>query len=133
MQRMRPNIPPKPIQTNILPRRPTPRKLKHTRRNPQPLISSHHLRARNPLRKLSPLPLANLAILPILSIDFSSLVTSTISQCLRGSQVREEIAIAFEDIEFLAGGGLVIAAVRPGAGGGVGVVCCEFERAERDS
>ena len=50
MQRMRPHIPPKPIQPDFLPRRPRTRNLKHPRRDPQPRICRHNLDASDPLR-----------------------------------------------------------------------------------
>lgn len=51
---MRANIPPKPIQPNLQPRRPRPGHLKHPIRNPQPRIRRNNLDTRHPLRDLAP-------------------------------------------------------------------------------
>ena len=127
------DIPPEAIQAYLLPRRPTTRDLKHPRRDPQPLLRSHNLGTRNPLRQLPPLPLTHPAIPAVLGIDTCSLLTSTINQCFRSSEMSEEVPVAFEDVEFLAGGRFVVAAVGPGTRRSLSVACGELQRAERDA
>lgn len=93
MQRMRPNISPKPIQPHLPPRRPTSSDFKNSRTNPQPFIRRHDLRTRHPLRNFSPLPLTNLPILPILPINPRHLIARPISQRFRSAQMREKIPV----------------------------------------
>lgn len=69
MQRMRPNIPPKPIQPHLRRRRPRARRFKHTSRNPQRRISRHNLHACNPLRCLSPLCCRNVSFRAVVGVD----------------------------------------------------------------
>lgn len=79
MQRMRPNIPPKPIQSNLQPRRPRPSNLKHPVRNSQTRIRRNNLNTRNPLRNLSTLVRSQCApVRPIGTVEGRDLLGSAV-------------------------------------------------------
>lgn len=120
MQRMRPNIPPKAIQPDLRPRRPTPRHLKHAARHTQARIRGDHLHARHQLRELA--PLARVQLPPVVAVgvvvggvELGGERAGAVGQRVGGGQVRVEVAVALEHVELLERRVLVVAAVRPGA------------------
>ncbi len=66
-------------------------------------------------------------------VDLGDLRARTISQRLGRSEMREEVAVSLEDIELLRGRRLVVAAVGPRAGRGVGVLDGEIQGAQGDA
>ncbi len=68
----------------------------------------------------------------MLNVEIREFGPSAIRERLGGAQVRVEIPVALQDVELFCGTGLVISAVRPGAGAALGVLFCEIERSLRD-
>jgi len=112
MQRMRPNVPPKPIQTYSRTRRFRACDLKHPRSNPQAGICCNDLDARNPFRQLpsltrSQLP-SGIQIACIFIEDGIDFLACAVCQGGCGAEVGMEVAVAFEDVEFVCGFLLVL-------------------------
>ena len=68
MQRMRPQVPPEPVQAHFTRRCPRPRYLEHITRHLQPNIRHHDLRRRNQLADLTPLLCRQFRSIPLLGI-----------------------------------------------------------------
>ena len=133
MQRMRPHIPPKPIQPNLLPRRPRSSNLEDARRNPQPDVRRDDLDARHPLRKLATSTRANVPFLAVLGVDVGSFLPGSVGEGLGGAEVRFEVAVPFQDVEFVGDVILVVAAKGPCAAVLARVGGCELQGAEGDA
>lgn len=99
MQRMRPDIPPKAIQPHLPLRRPRARHLKHPPRNPQRRLRRHDLDARHPLRRLPPLRGRHISFLTV-CVEICDLGARDVGERFRGAEVREEGAVAGEDVGF---------------------------------
>lgn len=112
MQRMRPDIPPEAIQPHLPGRRPRARRFKHPPRDPQGRIGRHDLDARDPLRDLSPLRRRDVSLRAVVGVDVGDFGAGEVGEGFGGAEVREEGAVAREDVGFGCGGG--------GGGGGVG-------------
>ena len=123
---MRPDIPPIPFQPHFPARRPRSRNLKHPRRDLQRCIRGHNLRARHPLRHIAPLLCRDIALGTVVGVDVCEFGTGNVSEGGGGAEVREEGAVALEDVGFVRAGGGGAGGVGPGAGvfrgvgGGVG-------------
>jgi len=128
MQCMRPDIPPEPIQPNLLSRRPRPRYLKHPRRDPQADVSRHDLGAGNPLGDLTTQTRADIAFLAMSGVEVAEMGAGTVGQGFGSEEMCVKIAVALEDVEFVRGVGSRGRGEWPRAGGGDGVF-----RRERES
>lgn len=120
MQRMRPDIPPVPIQSDLPRRRPGARYLKNAARDPERRIGSHDFDARDPLGHLSPLCCGYVPLLAVVLVDVGDFGPGDVGEGFGRAEVREEGAIAGEDVGFGRGG-------RGGGGGvgpGAGVLAC---------
>lgn len=133
MQRMRPDIPPVPIQARIPRRSPRSRNLKHPRRNPQRRVRRHDLRTRHKLRHIASLSRRHIPLLAMRGIDGRELGHGLVNQRLGGEQVRVEVAVALEDVEFVGRLLLVLAAEGPWARGRGGVFLGGLDGALRDA
>lgn len=129
MQRMRSNIPPKPIQPYLPSRRPRPRNLKHPTRNSQSRVRSHDLHARNPLRQVPSLSGCNVAPCAVVVVDAGDLFAGDVCKRFGGAEVREKGAVALEDVGLVGAGGDRVWGVGPRAGILAGVGRAEGEGA----
>lgn len=109
MQRMRPDIPPEPIQPDLTHRRPRARDLKHARRDAQRRVGRHHLRTSHPLGPVAARlrgqlrPTGERAA--VRGVQFVGLGAGAVGEGFGGAQVREEGAVGGEDVEFVRGRG----------------------------
>lgn len=133
MQRMRPDISPKPIQTHLTSRRPRSRHFKHPARHPQRRIRGHHLHARHPFGDFPPLGGGDVPLLATVVVDRCDLQAGDIGESFGGAEVCEEGAVALEDIRFFDAFGDGVRGVRPEAGVFGGVVGGEGESAQGDA
>ena len=109
---MCPNVSPKPIQTYSRTRRFRACDLKHPRSNPQADICCNDLDARNPFGQLPSLSCSQLCA----TVQFASVfvqngidfLTCAVCQGGCGAEVGMEVAVAFEDVEFVCGFLLVL-------------------------
>jgi hypothetical protein len=67
------------------------------------------------------------------SVDVGDFCAGAVGERFGGAQMREEIPVALEDVEFFCGRGFVVTAVGPGASRGLGVGGGEGEGALGDS
>lgn len=130
MQRMCPDISPKPIQAHFTRRCPRSGNLKHPARHPQCRIRSHHLYTRHPFGYFSPLGGSNVPLFGTVFIDGGDLKAGDIGERFGRAKVCEEGAIALEDVRFFGAVGDRVRGVGPGAGAFGGVVRGEVERAQ---
>ena len=100
MQRMRPHIPPEPIQPNLAARCPRPRHLKHPTRNPRRCIRRHNLHARNPLRYVSALLGCDVPFRAVVDVDGGDFEAGDVGEGGGGAEVREEGAVALQNVGF---------------------------------
>ena len=105
MQRMRPNVPPEPIQPNLLTRSFRASNFKHTRRDSEAGVRRHDFSASHPLSELSALPRRKLRargkIPRVLCVDGADLFAGLVGEGYSGAQVGVEVAISSEDVEFV--------------------------------
>lgn len=130
---MRAHIPPEPIQADLPRRGPAAGDFEHARRDAQRRVRGHHLDAGDPLGEVAALARRHAARLAVLGVYVGQLLADAVGQRLGGAEVREEVAVAFEDVEFFRGGVLVVAAEGPGARRRRRVFGGEGERAEGDA
>lgn len=116
MQRMRPDIPPVSIQSDLARGRPGARYFENTARDPECRIGSHNFDARNPLGHLSPLCCGHVPLLAVVLVDVGDFGPGEVSEGFGRAEVREEGAVAGQDVGFGRGGGGGGGSVGPGAG-----------------
>ena len=104
---MRPNVPPKPIQTYSRTRRFRACDLKHPGSDPQARIRCNDLDACNPFRQLTPLSRrefpTSIQIASVFVQDGIDFLACEVCQCRCGAEVGVEVPVAFEDVEFVCG------------------------------
>lgn len=96
MQRMRPDIPPEPIQPNLGSRRPRARHLEHARGHPQRRVRGRHLDAGDPLSDLAAIFSGDLragrGVARVL-VDCVELGAGFVGEGGRGAEVGEEVSV----------------------------------------
>ena len=113
---MCPHVPPKPIKSHFRRRGPRTGRLKHPTRDPQRRIRRDDLHARDPFRHFSPLGRGDISLLAVEEIDVADLGAGDVGERFGGTEVREERAVALEDVGFLCAGGDRGGGVGPGTG-----------------
>ena len=133
MQRMRPHIPPEPIQPHFTGRRPRLRRLEHPARDPERRVRRHHLYACGPFGYFAALGGCDVAFGCVVRVDGGDFEARDIGEGFGGAEVCEEGAVALEDVGFFGGGCGGGGGVGPGARVFGGVVGGEVEGAEGDA
>ena len=100
MQRMRPDVPPEPLQPNFPSRNPRTRDLKHPARDLQRRIRRHDFHAGDPLRHLPPLLGGDVPLGAVVGVDACELGAGAVGERFGGAQVGEEGAVALQDVGF---------------------------------
>ena len=124
MQRMRPHIPPEPIQAHTARRRPRPRHLKHAPRNPQRRIRRHDLHARDHLRRLPSLPCRQIPRRAMPRVDIRDDFPRLVCERRGGEEMRMEGTVARENVMFVHRRGFSISADNVGPGAGILYCVC---------
>ena len=122
MQRMCPHVPPKPIKPHLRRRGPRTRSLKHPARDSERRVRCDDLYARYPLGNFSALGCGDVALFAVEEIDVADLGAGDVGEGFGGAEMREERAVALEDVGFFCAGGDGSRGVGPRTGvfGGVG-------------
>lgn len=133
MQRVCPNISPEAVEAHLSARRTASSYFEYASGDPKRSVSRHHLGAGHPLRSLTSLPLSDTSLLAMLLVHRRNFSSSTIGQCLSCSEMSEEVAVAFENVEFLGWRLLIVTAIWPGTSRIVCVFCSKVQGAECDA
>lgn len=134
MKGVRPEISPEAIQSNLQARGTRSRDLEHTIGDPKSDISCDDLDTGDPLSNLSSFlgsqggPVGSIA-----GMKCTELLARSVGEGFCSAEVREEVTVALENIEFVCCGLFIVASKGPGTGGGGGVFRSEFESTDSDS
>lgn len=114
MESMSADVAPESIQADLQCSSPRAGHLEDPRGNSKPHVRGDHLDASNPFRNFTSLVCSEArSIGRVTFIECGELVTSTISQSLGGSEMREEVSVALEDVELFRGCVLVVTSEGP--------------------
>jgi hypothetical protein len=133
VKRMRPDIPPVPIQSHAGTRCPGTRHLKDPCSDSQPRIRRHDLHRRDPFCRFAALARGDVPLLGPRGVYRGDDLAGSVGKGLGGAEVRVEVPVALEDVEFIRGFVLVVATEGPGARVACRVLGGEVEGAEGDA
>ena len=101
---MRPDIPPKAIKPHLRRPGPRPRRLKNPARDPERRVRCDHLDTRYPLRDFPPFGRGDVSLFAVEEVDVADFGAGDVGEGFGGAEMREERAIALEDVGFFGAG-----------------------------